>query len=780
MKFFINDICGYVGSSLLRELDGEGHDIMGSVKNKAEMMMVTKSSHTGAFRGKVWAVVQPNEASSDYERNSFDCALKLRDVVVCSLFGEGATKLAPLIANAMTSDTSETSYKINFEQAERRGSDSVQTKVLVCVSSLLTWGRTPTQADKVFSAADFTTRRPVPKYADWRALENQFMQLGSEGGLQSFVVGSGLLYGHGTLELSQVFKRAWMYPNDPLCLPCTERNGTGSNFLPCIHVDDLSVVVQQFANTAGGELPGGTQYVVATDGAPVTMSDICTAVSSALANGEVRLPAWDEVDDLALEDIHAAALQSNMKFERGVLTEGQQDLVGSLWANVKYPDGLVAHIKEVAQEYIKAEELRPLRLLVIAAPGQQLEDFESQACAKFHLPRVNLSICCEDVITQGDTIKLALKTKLEADGQAVPEDPAPGKKGKGKGPTWASLASNDADAALLTLHEEVAGVGGDVSLLKPEVSVKVVTRYLRRQECLNHGYVLTMIPNTPNWAESMFGVEVPVEDPAAATEDTTDGAAATAAAAAVDKFDAAICPTKVLIFDGDDEQLKEANTAAATAKDPEIDAKALSALDSDFKKKLQAFRDVNGGPGVGGDTALKKEPFLEFLTQCFGEQGKQQIQSFTVAGVLSESQLEEALSENTLPKTINFRPTRMERIAQRRALLEKQREAMESKSAGGGSPRDGKDGTEQNGSEGDDGMDLRSIMLQEHAALNDRSGAMIEYLLQNVVPTLTEGMLDVVKLEPEDPIDHLAEFLLQKADEWDAAQKVAEDLAKAV
>jgi hypothetical protein len=358
------------------------------------------------------------------------------------------------------------------------------------------------------------------------------------------------------MELTHMFKRAWMYPNEPLCVPCTERHGKGMNFLPCIHVDDLSVLARRLASTAAppveGSEPLRSQYVVATDGVHVTLTDICTAVSSALANGKVRLPAWEEVDDLALEDVHAAALQSNLRFHKGLGDELRSDLQGGGGVTT-CPNGFVAHVREVAQEYVKAEQLRPRRLLVIAPPGLDLGSFEAQASSQLHLPSVNLHTCCEYLHGLAKELKAALKVELEARGQALPEEPGKGGgKAKGKGPTWASLASNEADAELLSLHEEV---GSDSTTFKPEVLTKVVKMYLRRQECRNHGYVLTLAPNFANWAENLFGMEN-----AGVSEESSPA----------ETFDSTMCPNVVLVFDSEDDKLRMAATAAASHKQPEM------------------------------------------------------------------------------------------------------------------------------------------------------------------------------------------------------------------
>jgi len=52
--------------------------------------------------------------------------------------------------------------------------------------------------------------------------------------------------------------------------------------------------------------------------------------------------------------------------------------------------------------------------------------------------------------------------------------------------------------------------------------------------------------------------------------------------------------------------------------------------------------------------------------------------------------------------------------------------------------------------------------------------------MDNVVPHLTEGLIDLCKKVPGDPIDYLSDFLLKRADEIDAKiQKQREDAARA-
>lgn len=62
---------------------------------------------------------------------------------------------------------------------------------------------------------------------------------------------------------------------------------------------------------------------------------------------------------------------------------------------------------------------------------------------------------------------------------------------------------------------------------------------------------------------------------------------------------------------------------------------------------------------------------------------------------------------------------------------------------------------------------LEKIKEQERDLLDTRSQPIRQYLMDNVVPHLTEGLIEVCKRTPEDAIDYLANFLLERADTLD-------------
>eukprot|EP01047_Picozoa_sp_COSAG01_P080085 COSAG01_NODE_15431_length_1338_cov_1.087167_1_plen_60_part_00 len=55
-------------------------------------------------------------------------------------------------------------------------------------------------------------------------------------------------------------------------------------------------------------------------------------------------------------------------------------------------------------------------------------------------------------------------------------------------------------------------------------------------------------------------------------------------------------------------------------------------------------------------------------------------------------------------------------------------------------------------------------MPQEDEILKLRSLPLRKYLVDMVIPTLTQGLIQTCKVRPDDPIDHLAEFLFKQCE----------------
>ena len=52
---------------------------------------------------------------------------------------------------------------------------------------------------------------------------------------------------------------------------------------------------------------------------------------------------------------------------------------------------------------------------------------------------------------------------------------------------------------------------------------------------------------------------------------------------------------------------------------------------------------------------------------------------------------------------------------------------------------------------------------EQKEVLDSKSQPIRQYLLDNLVPILTDGLLDICKRQPDDPVDSLAEYLFKRS-----------------
>ena len=70
---------------------------------------------------------------------------------------------------------------------------------------------------------------------------------------------------------------------------------------------------------------------------------------------------------------------------------------------------------------------------------------------------------------------------------------------------------------------------------------------------------------------------------------------------------------------------------------------------------------------------------------------------------------------------------------------------------------------------------LEKIKEQERDLLDARSQPIRQYLMDKVVPLLTEGLIKICKEMPEKPTGELADFLFKRCDEIDAENEKEKD-----
>ena len=58
---------------------------------------------------------------------------------------------------------------------------------------------------------------------------------------------------------------------------------------------------------------------------------------------------------------------------------------------------------------------------------------------------------------------------------------------------------------------------------------------------------------------------------------------------------------------------------------------------------------------------------------------------------------------------------------------------------------------------------LQSIREEQKEQLDQKSQPIRQYLMDNLVPILTDGLIEVCRTQPDDPTDALAEYLFKRS-----------------
>lgn len=620
--------------------------------------------------------------------------------------------------------------------AVRRGGEA--DKVVIAASSVLTWGATPKppraedadedEPEPGFSEANFKSRRPTPRYADYKQVESHVMSLAGDK-VRSCVVAAGLLYGGGENVLHSLFRDAWLCEKEELVVPALNGNG-GSNVLPMVHVGDLAKVMLALWRSPPEEPP---KYVVAVDAARSTLADVTSAIATALGTGKVRQPTADEVETLQIDDPATADLQANLTFS--VEESVAHTLDGVEWA---HKEGFVEHAAEIAAEYVKYRDTRALRIAIIGPPATGKSSLAAELAMRYYLTHVSIKELIDAAAAGDDDLAAAVSLALTVDKKA-------GTNGR-------------LDARLIG---------------------KVVRRGLGGPRLRNRGWVLDGLPRTWAEAEAIF-CEPPETEDGEEPEEPAEGESY--------PLDTALLPTGVVLLDGDDEAL-----AARVRAMPEAEVEGTHNTEDGFRRRLNTWREANAAENpkatiaffetragietletrVGGAAGGAGGESKDSEAKDEGDAAEAAAPTVDVAASVAAlaTELEPYVEKGGKP--FNYHPT-PEEIAAAAAEAELKRREAEEKAAAEAAAKLEAEREEREAREAEDAARLRDIEKQEAELLEARSEPLRKYLVTNVIPKLTEGLIEVCEVQPEDPVDYLAEYLFKvAAPDDEAAEKEA-------
>ncbi|XP_071878435.1 adenylate kinase 7 [Bombus fervidus] len=584
----------------------------------------------------------------------------------------------------------------------------------ILISTLMTWANTkplnPDEPDLPFTEEDYRKRKPHPNFKEHIQCEKEVVIVKKKtklkDKLKTLVICCGVTYGEEQGPLHHLFKMAWQ--NAPF-LPII---GKGNNNIPLLHIRDLSNVVLDVLQNWPP-----LRYIVAAEQEPTSQSTIVKKISRALTTGKVKKIAQEEA--FLLPEITQRTydlMTMNLIVDPVYITDRI-----SWHLDTPFSDSINA----IVREYKAARNLNPIKIIVLGPPASGKSKVARYLADHYEIHYIHVKSLIADTIEN-------LSNEVEEATTAVEQDEA-------------EQTLEDADEGDEDVEEDRATKVEEMQELLDEIERnmqrtngrldepllnKLFLRKLRSKECLNQGYVMDGHPKTLEQAKTLFGGESLTEFDEELGED-----------AEIDTMHS-IMPELVVSLEASDEFLKE-----RIIQRPEKEIQGTHYTEEHMMRRLKEYRKRN----TDDNTPLNFFDEIEIhpliidveddvcpdmfptIYQCLQRVGPPRNYGLTAEETRNARERAEAEARATEAAVklqqerefLEHKRLREEKMEEWTNLMEKLKEEQEER------------------------LCLASLPLRH-------------YLMKYVFPTLTQGLIEVANLRPEDPVDFLAEYLFKE------------------
>lgn len=588
-----------------------------------------------------------------------------------------------------------------------------------------------------FREKDFHQRIPSKRFQHLKTLETLALSsIRSQPNLRVYVLCAGLLYGSGERILHDHFKQSWL--QNPRQLQYV---GEGKNLVPTIHVKDLARLVRKVVAKRPNSF-----YIFALDNTKnPTQKRIVSSIAKGMGASETASVGFDEVK----EHEWAEFLTLDLKMRASkVLRDDEpspdaEDPEEEAKAGI-FPwhckKGIVRNVHMLNNEFNDYRGLKPVKILITGPPASGKSHYADILAKYYNIPHIKIQDALNLIPKLkgelGDEIRDLIEAKKDAEMDAFEEkeDKKPGE----------------------TLKRE------DIKVRLPEKYLyKLMKMKLSENSCRNRGYILDGYPRTFRDAQYIFlkrvlkqtvneDGEIEVEEPEEnddIEEDTVDDDGVWTKKN-FDKYapDEHLIPGSILLIDGDENMIKR------RVRDlPESKIEGTHWNNKDIDRRNKQYKQVNNSPI--GDPSL-----VDFFAKW--EVGLMRDNCMHDEVKLTES-FKIFIERSGKPN--NYMSFDSHKEAELITKIEEQAHARKAAEADRIEREEYVERQWRKQKEEYTKAKFEQIKEQERDLLDSKSQPIRAYLVDNVVPILTEGLIEVCKNQPDDPVDFLAEYLFRES-----------------
>ena len=625
-----------------------------------------------------------------------------------------------------------------------------------------------------YRESEYIKRIPSSRYSSYKMLENLALS-NTNPMLNVYVICPGFIYGCGEDFFFDYFRKAWIggIPHMPII-------GEGMNFLPTIHILDLVQIIRRII-----EKKPIINYIFACDKTKnPTMKNIIRSISKGIGSIDIKNLNEFDIDEIDMPNFNELSIDIQIKSSK--VTENDFK-----WHCEK---GIPDNMDLLRQEFNLYRGIKPLKIIISGPPCGGKTYIAKKIANQFKI----LHLTIPDIITWAQNLKNNLgeemkrKMKENEEKVAVAQEEYDKRKNKKKSdPPFDPTPYRKFDSEFIG---------------------KLLKEKIRGGECAGKGYVLDNYPKTYQDCLNVFAIahkkRIKKENPEENSKENNEE----------DEYIETIeyeiikdlLPDSVIMI----KNYTEESLKNKLMLNPEYEEKQQE-IDSRFSRRLKYFKENNENPAEPNiktletfykenniqihyvnETEFMKNQELEnikilYYLERYGDidnfsklQDEEEIMPFKEQENLEENNEEKNLMENNEivvkkekkeePFNINLNKIKERLIDEE--CLEPDIEDENDKDENDKEIREIEEKEEKKKKIGINSLNemlnkqeifdnnikskLNELKEKEKILLEKKSEVMRRYLNEKVMPLLAKGILNICENVPDDPVEALANFIL--------------------
>lgn len=635
-----------------------------------------------------------------------------------------------------------------------------------------------------YKESDYPKRIPNKRYFQYKILETQALTHNNPM-LRVYIICPGFVYGCGEDFFFDYFKMGWL--GRPEIIPII---GNGLNSIPTIHIMDLVQVIRRII-----EKKPTTRYIFAVDRTKnPSLKNIIKSISMCMGNGKVQLLKEFNIDEIEIPNYSELSIDVKIKTSKLLIDERKpdEDIEDFNKRRFKWhcEFGIPENLEILRNEFNIYRNLKSVKILVLGPPTCGKSEISKKIAKKLKISHLTIPLIIEWAKGLNNELSEEIKQKEIEIEEIVAKALEDYDKRKNKRKT---------DPPLDTTNLKKYPV---------DFLVKIIKAKLRTSECLSKGYILDGFPKKYQDCVDLF-----MENETLNKDITPDSVII------ISNWTEESLKTKLKTFkDYEENMLEFENRFLRRFNEYKVNN------EGEEIKKVNAFFEENNIPIFPFDDTLatanyeeefeKMEKYLErdgpinnYERLCdedeeeiIEDEENKETENKEEKGdkVIEEHKDEEeeegfdsAREENKSKKEEknskdNINVTNMNNTKQNKSINKKASEVKIENSNSDTSPIPKLSSSNANKSNNNEGMNenkeeekeqnniedekeqiikqkLEELKEREKKLLEKKSEVLRRYLSENVIPLLAKGVLNVCQNMPDDPVEALANFLLDNS-----------------